>query len=282
MNKTAEEILNQFLPHFKNVQQTVGTKSAIIAAMESYASQSKEVLDEDWEEEYESFMKAALLDFPYSTSIPIEKSVDWIKTNLLSRFNSLNSNFYSSEDWKWLQKKFFAECVNEYFPSFSYKVDFMKPEQVFEWFKTNILNRSPVMQWVKASERLPDVVSLLAYTGGLKITLTYIDGIYYCPDGSRWCNEVTHWIPLPPAPNEESNVSSQEPDAIGQVLEDALLGLGSAKAIIDDTNAMEIDTPDNGAMSDCYQNLIEAMASIIKFQASKEIGEPLVQNKSNQ
>jgi Zn-dependent M16 (insulinase) family peptidase len=54
--------------------------------------------------------------------------------------------------------------------------------------------------------------------------------------------------------------------SVEQVLEDALLGLQSAKAIIEDTGALFIDVADNGAKADCWQNLLDAICSVQKIK----------------
>lgn len=78
----------------------------------------------------------------------------------------------------------------------------------FAWAKEKVLAALKEMylkgkgedQWISVEDKQPDVIGILAYTGGLILKLTILEGIYYCPDGSRWCSDVTHWMPLPPPP----------------------------------------------------------------------------------
>lgn len=74
----------------------------------------------------------------------------------------------------------------------------LTPEQA-----TPVVEGEKLYRWVKASEQLPTHYGIIAYTGGLVITLTYLDGIYYASDGSKWCNEVTHWMKRPAPPTAE-------------------------------------------------------------------------------
>jgi hypothetical protein len=62
---------------------------------------------------------------------------------------------------------------------------------------TNLKQKS---KWISVKVRLPDCICILAFTGGLIITLTYIGESYYTGDGNKWCSEVTHWMPLPKQP----------------------------------------------------------------------------------
>lgn len=57
-------------------------------------------------------------------------------------------------------------------------------------------------KWMSVNEQKPEGVSILAFTGGLIITLTHIDGEYY-HGANKWCSEVTHWQSLPESPKEK-------------------------------------------------------------------------------
>lgn len=56
-------------------------------------------------------------------------------------------------------------------------------------------------KWISVKDKKPDCVNILAFTGGLILTLTYINNKYYygC---NKWCSEVTHWQPLPELPKQ--------------------------------------------------------------------------------
>lgn len=65
-------------------------------------------------------------------------------------------------------------------------------------------------EWISVEDGLPDCINILAFTGGLKITLTFIDGIYYNNDGNVWCSPVTHWQKLPSPPESFCECGSQK------------------------------------------------------------------------
>jgi hypothetical protein len=155
MNKTAEEILNQFLPHFKNVQQTVGTKSAIIAAMESYASQSKEVNNqqnfdhvEDW-----SFLEGEREKIPQETKDKVTAILD-------------------SKDWE----KEFNEWYSNNVSGIEFSKDYFK---IIDWIKTNLLSKVSVGGM---KEVLPNEIDLELLKGLLVFSDKYEISVQFWPE----------------------------------------------------------------------------------------------------
>jgi hypothetical protein len=171
--------------------------------------------------------------------------------------------------------------------------------------KTILTNKSIKMKWISIKDELPkDDGMYMTFTKSPRTESIGIN-MYDSEEKQFPSSFTTHWMPLPPQPNEESNVSSQEPAVHGIFPIAAQLcteeqfqkryypcrcekcGWQGCSCYLRVERYYEGDA--DIYCPNCDSTEIEDTNNDIFFlpnnpdaTASKEIGEPLVQNKSNQ